>query len=135
MMAGGVGFIGYGISLALFVVALRFIGAARTGAYFAMAPFVGAVIGVAFLGDPVTPRLAAAGVLMGIGLWLHLTEVHEHEHEHEPMVHDHRHVHDEHHQHGHPQALGSEPHSHPHSHVRLRHRHSHFPDPHHLHQH
>ncbi|HSO03830.1 MAG TPA: DMT family transporter [Candidatus Limnocylindrales bacterium] len=75
------GFGAFGVSLTLFVVALRHLGTARTGAYFSVAPFIGAVIAVA-LGEPVTGALIAAGVLMGFGVWLHLSEHHEHEHLH-----------------------------------------------------
>ena len=96
-----VGFCGVGVSLALFVLALRHLGAARTGAYFSLAPFLGAVIAVVLLSEPVTTRLVVAGALMAFGLWLHLTERHDHEHTHEAIEHEHRHVHDQHHQHGH----------------------------------
>ena len=134
--AGLVGFFGYGLSLVLFVMALRQLGAARTGAYFSTAPFIGAVVAIAALGEPLTPKLIAAGALMAAGLWLHLTERHEHMHEHPPMKHEHRHVHDLHHQHKH---LGkeppSEPHSHFHVHARVRHGHPHYPDAHHRHSH
>src|SRR2546426_6619081 len=82
--AVGVGFAGYGVSLALFVLALRHIGAARTGAYFSIAPFVGAAISILFLGDKPTMSFGVAAVLMAIGVWLHLTERHEHLHRHEP---------------------------------------------------
>jgi drug/metabolite transporter (DMT)-like permease len=130
------GFIGYGFSLVLFVLALREIGTARTGAYYSTAPFIGAVIAFIVLREPVTPALLIAGVLMGIGVWLHLTERHEHQHEHEPLTHTHPHVHDEHHQHEHgPSDPPGEPHSHSHAHVRLRHKHAHFPDTHHQHSH
>jgi drug/metabolite transporter (DMT)-like permease len=136
LAAGGVGWLAYGVSLSLFVVALRHLGTARTGAYFSVAPFIGALIAVAFLGEPVTLRLAVAGALMGLGVWLHLTERHEHEHEHEPMEHTHRHVHDEHHRHAHAATdPPGEPHSHRHVHVRLRHAHTHVPDSHHRHSH
>ncbi|WP_114857875.1 DMT family transporter [Azospirillum brasilense] len=133
-----VGLLGYGVSLVLFVVALRHIGAARTGAYFSTAPFVGGIASLAIFGEPVTLGLAAAAVLMGIGVWLHLTEDHDHEHDHDEMEHDHPHVHDEHHRHHHdgPQdGPVTEPHSHRHRHGRLRHRHAHFPDAHHAHRH
>lgn len=135
-LAGAVGFLGYGVSLALFVVALRHLGTARTGAYFSAAPFIGAVAAVALLHDPVTLQLLMAGLLMGLGLWLHLTESHEHDHEHEPTEHAHAHTHDEHHQHTHGRddPVG-EPHTHRHRHIRLRHRHPHMPDMHHGHRH
>jgi len=136
LMSGVVGFFGYGVSLALFVLALRHLGAARTSAYFSTAPFIGAVIAIALLGEPITLQLMAAGVLMAIGVWLHLSEKHEHEHLHEPMSHEHPHVHDEHHQHAHgPGDPPGEPHTHAHRHRRLRHTHAHAPDMHHLHRH
>jgi len=134
--AGAIGLLGYGVSLVLFVLALRHLGTARTGAYFSTAPFVGAAIGVLLLREPLSWPLLAAGALMAFGVWLHLTERHEHEHEHEPMMHSHRHRHDLHHQHGHgPQDPPAEPHTHVHAHARLRHSHVHVPDAHHRHRH
>ena len=131
-----VGFIGYGISLAFFVLALRDLGTARTGAYFSTAPFLGAVIAVVALGEAVTLQLLVAGALMGIGVWLHLTEHHEHEHVHDTMSHAHPHVHDEHHRHEHrPDDPPGEPHTHVHVHRRLGHTHPHVPDMHHTHGH
>lgn len=136
LLAGFVGFLGYGVSVALFVVALRHLGAARTGAYFSTAPFVGAAVAVVALGEPMTVQLILAGGLMGLGVWLHLTERHEHEHIHEPMTHTHSHMHDEHHQHQHdPDAPPGEPHSHAHYHGWLKHTHPHTPDMHHEHRH
>jgi drug/metabolite transporter (DMT)-like permease len=134
--AGAVGFLGYGVSLLLFVLALRHVGTARTGAYFSLAPFFGAVLSTAMLREPLSTALLAAGALMGLGVWLHLTERHDHEHEHRELTHDHVHVHDEHHQHDHTgrEPVG-EPHSHPHKHARLRHAHPHYPDLHHRHPH
>ncbi len=134
--AGFVGFLGYGVSLVLFVLALRHLGTARTGAYFSTAPFLGAITAVLFLGEAVTTQLGIAGLLMAFGVWLHLTETHEHEHEHDPMEHAHPHVHDAHHQHAHePGTPPGEPHTHAHRHVRLRHKHPHVPDMHHTHRH
>jgi len=134
--AGLVGFFGYGVSLALFVLALRYLGTARTGAYFSLAPFIGAFLSLMLLGEHLTFRLLTAGALMVIGLWLHLTERHEHEHSHEAIEHEHRHAHDEHHQHTHrPEDPPGEPHSHWHHHKPLSHRHPHYPDLHHRHRH
>jgi drug/metabolite transporter (DMT)-like permease len=131
-----IGFLGYGVSLVLFVLALRYIGTARTGAYFSLAPFVGAVISLLLLHDPVGPALLGAAALMGVGVWLHLTERHEHEHHHEYMEHSHRHVHDEHHQHEHaPGVDPAEPHTHWHIHEPMTHTHPHYPDIHHRHRH
>jgi drug/metabolite transporter (DMT)-like permease len=131
-----VGFFGYGVSLVLFIVALRGLGAGRTGAYFATAPFIGAAFALASGTDAFTLSLAAAGLLMAFGVWLHLTERHEHWHEHEALVHEHSHVHDEHHRHAHAADWdGREPHSHRHVHASLAHAHPHFPDIHHRHGH
>jgi drug/metabolite transporter (DMT)-like permease len=135
-MTAAVGLLGYGISVALFVLALRHLGAARAGAYFSMAPFVGAVLAVALLGEAVSVQLVVAGALMALGLWLHLTEQHAHAHIHQAMDHDHRHRHDIHHQHAHgPDDPPGEFHSHRHSHLPLQHSHPHYPDLHHRHRH
>ena len=131
-----VGALGYGVSLVLFIVALRELGTARTAAYFSTAPFIGAVVAIVGLREPLTAALGVAGALMAAGVWLHLTERHEHEHVHDPMAHEHRHVHDAHHTHAHaPDIAVTEPHSHWHEHEALRHRHPHYPDVHHRHQH
>lgn len=129
------GFAAYGISLALFVVGLRHLGTARTGAYFSVAPFFGAVLSVLWLREPVTLPLLVAGGLMGLGVWLHLTERHAHRHTHEPVEHAHEHEHDEHHRHPHPAGAHAPRHSHLHRHEPLTHSHDHFPDEHHRHSH
>lgn len=132
----GVGFVGYGLSLVLFVIALRHLGTARTSAYFATAPFLGAIAAVITLDEPVTVQLLAGGAIMAVGVWLHLTERHEHEHLHDPMRHSHPHVHDEHHHHEHDGSEPpEEPHTHFHEHGRIRHTHPHMPDMHHVHRH
>lgn len=131
-----VGWLAYGVSLTLFVIALRHLGTARTGAYFSVAPFFGAAVAVPLLGEDLGPRLLAAGALMAMGVWLHLTERHGHEHTHEPLEHDHEHSHDAHHQHAHDDTVGpGEPHRHRHQHAPLTHTHLHFPDAHHRHGH
>jgi hypothetical protein len=130
-----VGFFGYGVSLVLFVLALRHLGTARTSAYFSVAPFFGAALSLLLVGEPITWQLVAAGLLMAIGVWLHLTERHEHLHRHAPQEHSHSHVHDEHHQHSHDSWDGAEPHTHVHRHAPLVHAHPHYPDLHHRHPH
>jgi drug/metabolite transporter (DMT)-like permease len=131
-----VGLLGYGFSLVLFVLALRELGTARTGAYFATAPFIGAAISLALLSESTTMSFWIAAALMGLGVWLHLTEKHEHEHVHEPIEHSHRHSHDEHHQHSHDFEWDSgRPHTHRHVHQAITHKHPHFPDIHHRHTH
>jgi drug/metabolite transporter (DMT)-like permease len=129
-----VGFLGIGVSLVLFMFGLRHLGTARTGAYFSLAPFIGALLAVIIFHDAVTVQLVSAGLLMGIGIWLHLSERHDHEHAHEALEHEHSHTHDEHHQHEH-DGLVSEPHSHWHRHEPMRHKHPHYPDLHHRHSH
>ncbi len=132
--AMGIGFLGIGVSLVMFIRALRHLGTARTGAYYSLAPFIGAILSVAILGEPVTASLLIAAALMAIGLWLHLSENHAHDHVHEELEHDHAHVHDEHHQHNHDGPV-TKPHSHRHRHKPLHHSHPHFPDLHHHHSH
>jgi drug/metabolite transporter (DMT)-like permease len=136
-LAGGLvlGFAAYGISLALFVVGLRHLGTARTGAYFSVAPFFGAVLAVVGLGEPITVPLLVAGALMALGLWLHLSERHEHQHGHEEIEHVHEHGHDAHHAHVHAEGGAAPRHSHGHRHDALTHSHGHFPDAHHRHPH
>jgi drug/metabolite transporter (DMT)-like permease len=134
-LAGLVGLLGYGISLVLFIMALRDLGTARAGAYFSVAPFYGAALALWLLDERAGPAFWAAAALMSIGVWLHLTERHHHEHTHEPMAHAHEHVHDEHHRHSHVDGDGREPHSHTHQHPGLAHRHPHYPDLHHRHRH
>ena len=134
--AAFVGFLGYGVSLVLFIIALRHLGTARTGAYFSVAPFFGGVLALFLLGEQATPLFWVAAALMAVGVWLHVNERHEHEHSHEPMEHAHSHVHDAHHQHQHEEGWsGEEPHVHLHKHTRLTHSHPHYPDLHHRHGH
>jgi drug/metabolite transporter (DMT)-like permease len=136
LSAAAVGLLGYGVSLVLFVLALRHLGTARTSAYFSSAPFIGAVLALVLLREVPGAGFWAAAVLMSAGLWLHLTERHGHLHWHEPLTHGHRHAHDEHHQHAHGFPWdGCEPHAHVHVHDPLNHSHPHYPDTHHRHGH
>jgi drug/metabolite transporter (DMT)-like permease len=130
------GFVSYGLSLAFFVRALRDLGTARTAAYFSTAPFAGAIISIILLREPPSWGLAAAALLMGAGVWIHLTERHRHLHRHETIDHEHEHEHDQHHRHAHPEPM--EPgahHSHRHHHDAMTHSHDHYPDAHHRHRH
>ncbi|MGZ5594334.1 MAG: DMT family transporter [Usitatibacter sp.] len=131
-----IGFVSYGVSLTLFVLALRGLGTARTGAYFSIAPFAGAIIAFALLGESPTLQLLFGGSLMAAGVWLHLTEHHEHRHTHRPLVHSHEHEHDAHHRHAHSASdPGESPHVHEHAHAPMTHAHPHYPDSHHRHDH
>lgn len=135
-MVAIVGFLGYGVSLSFFVLALRHIGTARTGAYFSLAPFAGATISILFFGDKLSIPFLVAATFMAIGVWLHLTENHEHKHSHQDIEHEHSHTHDEHHQHEHDPSIPlTEPHSHKHMHKKMLHSHPHYPDIHHQHEH
>ena len=127
-----VGLLAYGVSLTLFVIGLRHLGTARTGAYFSIAPFFGALLAV-LTGESITLPLLIAGTLMALGTWLHLTEHHKHRHLHDELLHDHEHHHDKHHQHEHDFSVVS--HRHLHRHDPLIHSHTHFPDIHHQHRH
>jgi len=130
------GLFGYGLSLVLFVRALAQLGAARTSAYFSVAPFAGALLALAVLGERPGFWFWPAAALMAAGVWLHLRERHGHLHRHEPLRHNHRHRHDEHHRHRHPAEMAvAEPHAHEHVHAPLSHRHPHYPDLHHRHRH
>ena len=129
------GFFSYGLSLVMFIYALRHLGSARTGAHFSTAPFIGAAVAILVLDEPFTLVFAGALLLMVLATWLVLTEQHEHEHEHEFMKHSHEHTHDEHHQHEHDGTEGPESHTHAHVHLPLRHAHPHLPDIHHRHEH
>jgi drug/metabolite transporter (DMT)-like permease len=136
LTAMAVGLLGYGISLVFFVLALRELGTARTGAYFSTAPFIGAAASLLLFGEAASPAFWIASALMGLGVWLHLTETHEHEHIHELLEHAHVHTHDEHHQHQHEAGVNQTgPHAHWHRHTPMHHKHPHFPDIHHQHSH
>ncbi|MEO7157249.1 MAG: DMT family transporter [Vicinamibacterales bacterium] len=136
LAALAVGFAGYGVSLALFVVALRHLGSARAGAYYAIAPFFGALYAIVVQREPLTMTVAAAGALMVFGIWLHVSERHAHRHVHGMQRHAHPHVHDDHHRHVHDFAWdGHEPHAHDHVHAPVEHSHVHVPDVHHRHRH
>jgi drug/metabolite transporter (DMT)-like permease len=131
----GVGALGFGVSLVAYLRAQRTLGAARTAALFATAPFVGAAAAVPLAGERPTLALAGAAALMALGAWLLASERHGHRHRHEPLAHEHLHVHDEHHLHAHAGGEGPEPHSHPHAHEPIEHEHPHTPDLHHRHRH
>ncbi len=131
-----VGWLAYGVSLSLFVIGLRHMGTARTGAYFSVAPFFGAVLSIPLLGEPVSLKLLIAGALMALGVWLHLSEHHIHPHSHESIEHEHEHIHEKDHQHSHEDSESSEKnHSHIHKHESMTHTHAHYPDTHHRHKH
>lgn len=131
-----VGLASYGVSVLLDAYALRLVGAAREAAYFATAPFVGAVAAALLLREALGGVDLAAMAAMALGVVLLAREKHAHRHEHEATEHEHAHSHDDHHQHQHDAAdPPGEPHVHPHRHARLVHEHQHLPDLHHRHRH
>ena len=139
VMAAGVllavGATGYGLSLRLYLLAQREFGAGRTGSVFAFAPFIGALGALAFGDRSATWMMVLGGVLMMVGVALHLAESHRHVHDHEALEHEHAHTHDDsHHLHTHDQTPAGK-HSHWHRHAPTRHDHPHVPDAHHLHPH
>jgi len=130
------GALAYGASVLLDAFALRLLGAAREAAFFATAPFAGALLSVPVLGERLGALQAAAGAVMVAGVALLVRERHGHEHTHEDLEHTHRHVHDAHHQHPHPAGTDTTgPHVHPHRHAPLTHAHAHVSDAHHRHAH
>lgn len=137
LSAGLVGLLGYGLSLVLFVQALRSLGTSRTTAYFSAAPFAGALFSISLLGEAVTSPLVGGAALVGLGVWLYWTEDHAHRHEHPEYRHEHWHGHDEHHDHGHPERepAPKADHCHVHGHSLTVHTHPHYPDLHHRHGH
>ncbi|MFC2083179.1 DMT family transporter [Candidatus Bipolaricaulota bacterium] len=126
----------YGASIALFVQSLRRVGAARTGALFGMAPFVGVALSLLIFRQLPQWTFFLALPLMVAAALLLAREKHEHEHAHSRTIHAHGHRHDGHHQHHHEEdAEECQNHAHEHTHEDLIHSHPHLPDPHHRHQH
>lgn len=136
LAALALGCVSYGVSVVLDAFALRLIGAAREAAFFATAPFVGAVASAGLLGDRLHASDGLAMGVMGLGVVLLLRERHGHVHRHEVIDHEHAHTHDEHHQHVHgPGDPPGDKHSHAHRHAPLQHDHAHVSDLHHRHKH
>ncbi len=133
-----VGVFSYGLSIWLFILAMRDLGAARTSALFGTAPFIGSLLSLALFFEMPQWLFWLALPVMGVGAWLMLSEDHEHHHVHEPVEHSHRHFHpDDHHEHEHsqPVPLVNGWHAHEHGHEYFEHAHPHTPDMHHRHEH
>jgi drug/metabolite transporter (DMT)-like permease len=136
IFAALLGIICYGLSLVFFVLGLRNLGAARTAAYFSLAPFAGAFASFILLGEKISFLFVIAATFMTIGIYLHISERHQHEHHHDELAHQHKHAHDEHHRHEHDNIeIIDESHSHWHKHQAMIHSHPHYPDIHHRHAH
>ncbi len=130
-----IGAISYGVSLILFIKALRLIGSSRTSTYFASGPFFGMLLAVPLLCEIPSSSQWLAAVIMVVGLLVLYREEHEHGHTHQANSHCHSHSHDEHHQHAHEGTDTTEPHDHWHTHEPITHSHWHLPDIHHRHSH
>jgi drug/metabolite transporter (DMT)-like permease len=129
------GFVAYGLSIYFYILAQRELGAARTSAYYATAPFIGVLLSILLFGQQITSAFIAASIIMILGAFFAAVEHHQHPHVHEELTHDHRHSHDDsHHIHTHEYKVDGE-HSHVHTHVRTEHTHRHTPDVHHHHSH
>ena len=129
------GCLSYGVSIVLFIRAMRGLGAARTSALFGTAPLAGVALSLGLFREwPGWLFLLALPVMIA-GTLLLLREQHEHHHVHEAAVHEHSHSHDDgHHDHSRPGAAPGM-HSHVHQHDELPHAHHHMPDLHHRHVH
>lgn len=129
------GFVAYGLSIFFYIHAQRRLGAARTSAYYAAAPFIGVGLSFALDAQPVTAAFLAGLGIMALGTYLAAFERHGHSHRHEALTHEHRHDHaDGHHGHCHDCEPEGE-HCHEHCHEPLAHSHAHMPDMHHGHSH
>lgn len=135
MILGG---FSYGVSIVLFVLAIRNLGSSRTSAFFATAPFIGMILSIVLLGDMPNAMFVISLPIMILGTILLFKEEHAHKHQHQQFIHEHRHFHGDNH-HNHLHKPGEVPpsgcHSHIHEHEELEHEHPHVPDIHHRHVH
>lgn len=128
------GFLAYGLSIYLYILAQRELGAARTSAYYAVAPFIGVGLSFIVFNQSISTTFFVALVIMVLGAYFAATERHKHMHIHEFIEHEHRHNHEDgHHDHTHGYPVTE--HSHPHKHELKTHEHTHTPDMHHNHGH
>lgn len=129
------GFFAYGMSVFLYIMAQRDLGAARTSTFYATAPFIGVFLSWIILKEPITFQFLVALSIMVIGVYFAVSEEHEHIHTHLEISHNHKHSHsDDHHNHFHAFNIEGE-HVHEHSHEIITHKHSHLQDLHHRHSH
>ena len=129
------GFVAYGMSIYLYIKAQRELGAARTSAFYAAAPFIGVIIAWVVLSEPITMTFLVALSIMLLGTYYAVSEDHKHSHTHLEEHHEHKHSHtDGHHTHTHEGEVPHE-HSHAHTHETVQHVHGHLPDLHHRHTH
>lgn len=129
------GFVAYGLSIYFYILAQRDLGASRTSAYYAFAPFIGMGLSLLIFMEKPSLSFMIALAIMIVGAFFAADEKHSHVHIHQQLSHEHRHNHhDQHHLHSHDHAIEGE-HSHFHTHEALSHQHTHTPDLHHIHTH
>lgn len=118
VFALALGFVAYGLSIFFYIKAQNVLGAAKTSAYYAVAPFIGAFLSFVFLREALSPSYALALLLMVAGTILIAADTlltsHAHLHTH-TIVHTHDGV-------THTHVIT---HSHPHSHLREEGEHTH----------
>jgi drug/metabolite transporter (DMT)-like permease len=131
-----VGLCCYGCSIVFFIHAMRGLGSARTGAYYALAPFIGSALSFAVFQELPGAFFLSSLPLFAAGVVLLFSERHVHQHQHTEVEHEHSHSHnDGHHEHRHIGGEGNREHAHLHRHECMVHAHAHTPDIHHRHAH
>ena len=107
------GFVAYGLSICLYIMAQKELGAAKTSAYYSIAPFLGVLFSVILLGEQLNAQFfAALGIMVAATVLMikdsialqhtHMhTHTHTHEHRHGNLVHTHEHTHTHEHNHVH----------------------------------
>lgn len=127
------GFVAYGLSIHFYIMAQKDLGAAKTSAYYSIAPFLGVVFSVVLLGEKPKIQFYVALAVMVISTYLmvkdtvQLQHTHEHKHTH---THEHRHgdtvhTHEHTHIHSHPHVHNGDSEDHTHRHTPAYHQHSH----------
>ena len=123
------GFVAYGLSIFMYVQAQNTLGAAKTSAYYAVNPFIGALLSFALLREPLSRLYLAALAVMALGSALVVADTlarrHSHVHTH-TFTHTHggvTHTHSITHAHDHNHYMSDDVHGHRHSLAELEHQH------------
>ena len=128
------GFVAYGLSIYFYVMAQKDLGAAKTSAYYSIAPFLGVAFGMLILGERPAIQFYFALAVMIISTYFMIKDTielqhthehnhtHTHEHSHGDTVHSHEHTHTHTHIHVH----GEDNENHEHNHKAMPHEHLHF---------
>ncbi len=127
------GFVAYGLSIYFYVMAQKDLGAAKTSAYYSIAPFLGVAFGMLILGERPEIQFYVALAVMIISTYFMIKDTielqhthehnhtHTHEHSHGDIVHSHEHTHT----HTHIQVHGADSDNHEHNHQTMSHEHLH----------